>query len=95
VEPDLVPAQLLNGSVLLLAGPSPEERALADAVAAFLTEGPLGIQARRADSRTAAPEPFGVAIDLTNGADRARKLAWLAGTVERRVLERGRAGKPR
>ena len=94
-EPDLVPAQLENGSILLLAGPSAEERALADAVAAFLREGPLRIQARRADSRAAAPEPFGVAIDLTSDADRARKLAWLAGTVERRVLEGARLARPR
>ena len=89
-EPDLVPAQLENGSVLLLSGPSAEDRALADAVAAFLRDGPLAIQARRADSRAAAPEPFGLAIDLTSAGDRARKLAWLAGAVERRVLERGR-----
>ncbi len=94
-EPDLVPAQLENGSILLLSGTAPEERALADAVAAFLRDGPLGIQARRAESRAAAPEPFGVAIDLTNDADRARKLAWLAGTVERRALERARAAKTR
>jgi hypothetical protein len=89
-EPDLVPAQLENGSILLLSGPSTEERALADAVGAFLSEGPLKIRARRADSRAAAPEPFGVAIDLTNAKERARKLAWLAGAVERRVLDRDR-----
>jgi hypothetical protein len=94
-EPDLVPAQLENGTVLLLSGPSPEERALADAVAAFLRDGPLAIQARRADSRAAAPEPFGVAIDLTSARDRARKLAWLAGAVERRALDRGRTRRSR
>jgi len=93
-EPDLVPAQLENGSILLLSGPSTEERALADSVAAFLRDGPLAIQARLADSRAAAPEPFGLAIDLTNVEERARKLAWLAGTVERRALERAH-GSPR
>jgi hypothetical protein len=94
-EPDLVPAQLENGSILFLSGPTAEQRALADAVAAFLRDGPLKIEARRAESRAAAPEPFGVAIDLTIDADRARKLAWLAGSVERRVLDRDRPGRSR
>jgi hypothetical protein len=85
-EPDLVPAQLENGTVRLLAGSSPEDRALADAVAAFLSASPLRIAARRMDSRGATAEPFGVEIDLSRPADRARKLAWIAGAVEKRVL---------
>lgn len=94
-EPDAVPAGLEQGTVRLLAGSAPEERAVAEAVASFLSSSPLKIAARVEDAKKPSAEPFGVAIDLEKPGDRARKLAWIAGSVERRVLGRANPARPR
>jgi hypothetical protein len=85
-EPELVPAQLENGMIRLFGGSSADERKLGDAVAAFLSSSPLRISAEAVDSKTSGTEPFGVAIDLSRAGERPRKLAWIAGSVERRLL---------
>ena len=94
-EPEGIPAQLENGTLRLFAGTSGEDRELAGAVASFLSASPLRVSARAADSPGPNAEPFGVVIDLSKEADRARKLAWIAGAVERRALGAKPASRPR
>lgn len=88
--PDRVPAQIERGTVWLEAGPDERVRPLLEAVAQCLSSGPLHVDARLDGARSAAERGLGVTVDLSSGEERPRKLAWIAGAVERFALRRAR-----
>lgn len=77
-------AQLASGTLWIVAGDPPSERALAQEIAASLERGPLKMRARVLGPRETAPEGewSGVRFDLSDARERPRKLAWLASSVE-------------
>jgi hypothetical protein len=81
-------AQLQTGTLWILAGEEPAERTLAREIAESLAKGPLKIAARALGASEAPPtaEWTGVRLDLRDGKERARKLAWLASSVEHFAL---------
>jgi len=88
--PERVPAQIESGGLLLEARAGGADLELLRAVAASLSDGPLRLPAAVRDSQR-PPEAFtGITIDLSDPANRSRKLAWIAGAVERRSLARPR-----
>ena len=80
-QPEEIPAQITSGGLRLLAGPGGDLELLR-AVAQSLATGPLRLPARVAEPEESA----GVTVDLSDPAIRGRKLAWIAGAVERRAL---------
>jgi len=84
--PERLPAGLADGGLWLACAPGDPARALLEEVAASLSSLPLGVRAgvgEPLDERGGRP---GVRVDLRDARARPRKLAWLAGAVERRLL---------
>jgi hypothetical protein len=82
--PETLNAQLSSGTLWILAGGEPSERALAGEIAESLAKGPLRIAARVLAPGESPPpaEWTGVRVDLSEARERSRKLAWLASSVE-------------
>ena len=89
--PDEPPAALARGGLVLALAPGDPERALFDAIAASLAAPPLSLACSVLEVAPGGPRPgSGVVFDLARVADRGRRLAWLASSVERFVLDGGR-----
>jgi hypothetical protein len=88
--PDRTPAQIEQGNLWLEPGPDERVRPLLQAVADCLSSGPLHVAARLAGPADANPGRLGVRVDLSDAGERPRKLAWIAGAVERCALGRAR-----
>ena len=86
--------QIEKGTVWLDPGPGGEDRALLESVAECLSAGPLHLAARIGAPRGEKEEGIGIRIDLSDRAERPRKLAWIAGALEARALARPPAAKP-
>lgn len=88
--PDDVPAQIASGGLRIEARAGGADLGLLRAVAESLAAGPLHLPAVLREPES-PPEAFtGVTIDLSDPTIRPRKLAWIAGAVERRCLARPR-----
>jgi hypothetical protein len=94
--PTQLNAQLQTGTLWILSGEEPGERALAREIAESLEKGPLKIAARAlgASEQPADAEWTGVRLDLRDATERQRKLAWLASSVEHFAL-RAKDSEPR
>ncbi len=94
--PTQLNAQLQTGTLWIITGEEPGERALAREIAESLEKGPLKIAARAlgASEAPADAEWTGVRLDLRDANERQRKLAWLASSVEHFAL-RAKAAEPR
>ncbi|MFN0007968.1 MAG: hypothetical protein ACKVXR_08680 [Planctomycetota bacterium] len=88
--PEEVPAQVASGGLRIVARGGNGELDLLRAVAESLTAGPLRIPAVLHEEGSPSGDFLGVTIDLTDPALRPRKLAWIAGAVERRCFARPR-----
>jgi len=88
--PDDVPAQIASGGLRIEPGAGGADLELLRAVARALASCPLHLPADLHEPGS-PPESFtGVSIDLHDPTLRPRKLAWIAGAVERRCLARPR-----
>jgi len=88
--PEDVPAQIATGGLRIVARAGSGELDLLRAVAESLTAGPLHIQAVLHEEGSPPGDFLGVTIDLSDPSLRPRKLAWIAGAVERRCFARPR-----
>ncbi len=88
--PDRLPAQIEQGTLWIEPGSDERARPLLEAVAECLSSGPLHVVARLGGPRTASADHLGVRVDLSDAKARSRKLAWIAGAVERCALGRAR-----
>ncbi len=94
--PTQLNSQLQSGTLWIITGEEPGERALAREIAESLEKGPLKIAARAlgASEAPADAEWTGVRLDLRDANERPRKLAWLASSVEHFAL-RAKPAEPR
>ena len=94
--PEKLHAQLASGTLWILAGDAPDERALAREIAESLANGPLRIAARVLGDADSPPknEWTGVRLDLRDASERARTLAWRASSVEAFALS-AKEARPR
>lgn len=88
--PEDVPAQVATGGLRIVARAGNGELDLLRAVAESLAAGPLHLPAVLHEAGSPSGDFLGVTIDLTEAALRPRKLAWIAGAVERRCFARPR-----
>jgi hypothetical protein len=88
--PERLPAQIAEGTLWLESRATAPGGALLQAVAESLAAGPLRLSAHLREPHSAGEGFTGVSIDLADPVERPRKLAWIAGAVERRALERPR-----